>query len=126
MIPASLHGFFWDVDPTKVDPDRDAFFVIERLLEHGNDGAIEWVMRYYSDDQRLDVIRQSRRISRKTARLWQNYYGLSDEDIRCLSKSFRETESPFCGVTDAAPPAGRLLHGWRYGGSSSIRPPTLS
>ena len=40
-----------------------------------------------SEAQRIEVVRKSRRLSRKTARLWQNYYSLGEEEIQCLSTS---------------------------------------
>ncbi|NLG79846.1 MAG: hypothetical protein GX492_08520 [Firmicutes bacterium] len=95
VLPDFVHCFFWDVDPKKVDPDKYSFFVIERLLEEGDDAAIQWVMSYYTDEQRLEVVKNSRRLSRKTARLWQNYYNLPEEDVRCLSTPFRKTVDPF-------------------------------
>ncbi|MEW6229414.1 MAG: hypothetical protein AB1700_15215 [Bacillota bacterium] len=94
-LPPSLNKFFWDVDPKAVDIDKNYFFVLERLLEEGDDAAIRWVMSYYGDGQRLEVVRNSRRLSRKTARLWQNYYGLGEEEVRCLSTSSRETGNPY-------------------------------
>ncbi|MDI7247696.1 MAG: hypothetical protein QME92_09555 [Bacillota bacterium] len=95
VLPDFVHCFFWDVDPKTLDPDKYPFFVIERLLEEGDDAAIRWVMSYYTDDQRLEVVKNSRRLSRKTARLWQNYYNLAAEEVRCLSTPFRKTVDPF-------------------------------
>ena len=44
VLPGFVHELFWDVDPKAVDPDRHYFFVLERLLEEGDDAAIRWVM----------------------------------------------------------------------------------
>jgi len=85
--PPSTAKFFWDTDPSHLDVDRDYFFIIERLMEEGGDSAIRWMMHRYSDAQRIEVLRKSRRLSRKTARLWQNYYSLGEEEIQCLSTS---------------------------------------
>lgn len=93
-LPPFLSKFIWDVDPKAVDIDKNYFFVLERLLEEGDDAAIRWVMSYYTREQRLEVIRNSRRLSRKTARLWQNYYGLGEDEVRCLSTCFRKTQGP--------------------------------
>ena len=45
------------------------------------------MMHLYSDAQRIEVVRKSRRLSRKTARLGQNYYDLGEEEVKCLSIS---------------------------------------
>lgn len=89
--PPSAARFFWDTDPAKLNVDKDYFFIIERLLEEGDDSAIRWMMRRYDDDQRIEVVRNSRRLSRKTALLWQNHYGLRVEEVRCLSTSYPST-----------------------------------
>lgn len=68
-----------------LDVDDDYFFIIERLMEEGDDSAVRWMMHRYNDGQRIEVVRSSRRLSRKTARLWQNYYDLGEEEIQCLS-----------------------------------------
>ncbi|MGE5588822.1 MAG: hypothetical protein ACM3ZO_11510 [Clostridia bacterium] len=52
-------------------------------------------MSHYTDEQRLEVVKNSRRLSRNTARLWQNYDNLPGEDVRCLSTPFRQTVDPF-------------------------------
>jgi len=85
--PPSAAKFFWDTDPSRLDVDGDYFFIIERLMEEGDDSAIHWMIHRYSDAQRIEVLRRSRRLSRKTARLWQNYYSLGEEEIQCLSTS---------------------------------------
>ncbi|MGE5585502.1 MAG: DUF6922 domain-containing protein [Bacillota bacterium] len=94
VLPDFVHCFFWDVDPKTLDPDKCPFFVIERLLEEGDDAVIRWVMSYYTDDQRLEVVKNSS-LSRKTARLWQNHYNLAAAEVRRLSAPFRKTVDPF-------------------------------
>jgi len=85
--PCSVAKFFWDTDPMHLDVDADYFFIIERLMEEGDDSAIRWMMHRYSDTQRIEVVRSSRRLSRKTARLWQNYCDLGEEEVKRLSTS---------------------------------------
>jgi hypothetical protein len=71
-----------------LDVDADYFFIIERLMEEGDDSAIQWMMHRYGDAQIVEVVRGSRQLSRKTARLWQNYYDLGEEEVKCLSTSY--------------------------------------
>ncbi|MFZ5633364.1 MAG: DUF6922 domain-containing protein [Bacillota bacterium] len=94
-LPEFTHPFFWDINVAEVDPARDYFFVIERIMEYGNDPAIRWLISYYGDERLKEVMKASRKISKKTASLWQNYYDLPPEEIRCLNKSFQKTDKIF-------------------------------
>jgi len=53
-LPAFTHPFFWDVDVSKIDPDKDYYFVIERFIEYGDDIAIRWLTAFYRDEQIQD------------------------------------------------------------------------
>ena len=95
MLPDFACKFFWDVETAKLDTGRDYRFILERLLEYGDDRTLKWLMCSYSDEQRLKVIKNSRKISRKTASLWQNYYKLSREEIKCFQISCLEKGNVF-------------------------------
>jgi hypothetical protein len=83
-LPAFLKKFFWDVSFADLDARTDAYFILERLLEYGDTRAIGWVMQQYSDDERLEVIKTSPRLSAKTGHFWRCYYHLKEEGLRCL------------------------------------------
>lgn len=85
MIPEEQRKFFWDTDPLALDEERHNFFIIERLLELGDDDAIRWVVRKYPGEAIMDVLRNSRRLSPRTANLWRLYYGLRKDEIRCMN-----------------------------------------
>ncbi len=93
MIPGFLHRYFWDHQSNLIDDDRHAFFIIERLLEVGNDEAILWVFGRYPDEQIIEVIKNSRSLSRKTANFWTNYFRLDKGEVHCLQTSSPATES---------------------------------
>lgn len=94
-LPEFTHPYFWDVDTSKIDPVKDYYFVIERLLEYGDDRVIKWLMSFYRDEQIREVVMSSRKISKKTASLWQNYFNLPEVEVRCLRKSSPIKENPF-------------------------------
>ncbi|MBT9143539.1 MAG: hypothetical protein DDT29_01947 [Dehalococcoidia bacterium] len=87
MLPGNLHKFFWEHPIDTLDEDRHKAFVIERLLEHGDDEAVRWIFRRYERADILEVVRSSRRLSRKTANFWKNYFRLREEDVLCLRES---------------------------------------
>lgn len=93
MLPAFLHRYFWDHPVNQVNKETHSFFIIERLLELGNDDAIRWVLRSYPQQEITEVVKKSRVLSKKTANFWKNYFRLNKEEINCLQMSSRESES---------------------------------
>lgn len=95
MLPGFLRPFFWDVDPATIDVGKHWHFVLERLLEVGDDAAIRWVMATFSDSQIISVVRHSARLSPKTANWWALKYGLKREELRCFSEPSQRTRELF-------------------------------
>jgi hypothetical protein len=86
MLPENLHRYFWDHKPDDVDPSEHSAYIIERLLEHGNDEAVRWVIQTYPRNKVAEVVLNSKRISRKTGNFWADYFNLRKEEVFCLSK----------------------------------------
>jgi len=85
MIPASLAKFFWDTDIYALDENTYSTFIIERLLEYGDDEAIQWVRSVYTKEMIAQVVRTSRRLSRKTVNFWALYLGFPREETAVFS-----------------------------------------
>lgn len=84
-LPPFLKRFFWEVDFENIELPRHQTYVIERLLEYGNDDAIRWVKKTFPPETIARVVRKSRAISRRTANLWALVFGIPREEIRCFS-----------------------------------------
>ena len=95
MLPLELHKFFWEYEAHRIDPEKEWYQVIERLLEYGDLAAIKWAYHFYTKEQIAEVVRKSRNLSRKTATFWQNLLGLPREEVRCLNTSCQQNELPF-------------------------------
>ena len=78
-------SIFWDIEADAVDQDKHVDFVIERVLELGSLASVKDLMLVFSSDRIVEVIRRSRRISRKTARFWAIRLGI-EGGIRCLEE----------------------------------------
>lgn len=74
-LPPSLTRFFWEYRPQTVDLERHAVTILERLLEYGDDAAIQWVRATYRADRILEVVAASRRLSPKTRAFWRTVLG---------------------------------------------------
>jgi len=85
QLPEFLEPYFWEIDFTRLRfPERQTY-VIERVLEFGDDQAVRWLKATFAPETIADVVRQSRRISKNTANLWALVLGISKEHIRCFS-----------------------------------------
>ena len=83
-VPQYLRWLFWDTDPSTLDLERHRKYVIERVLEFGNDAAYRWLLATFSQEDIVAVVKTSSRISRRTAVMMANFYGLSKGEVHCL------------------------------------------
>jgi hypothetical protein len=51
IIPASLSPFFQEYDLARLDVQRSASTIIERVLQYGNRAEIHWLFSAYSRQQ---------------------------------------------------------------------------
>jgi hypothetical protein len=47
MVSIRKKTLFWDVDIDQLSPERDWFFIIERILEHGDIDDFEWMRNFF-------------------------------------------------------------------------------
>ncbi|MDD4365032.1 MAG: hypothetical protein PHF19_04745 [Synergistales bacterium] len=83
-LPESFRPLFWDADWCRLDSQRHWRLVIERTLNWGDEGHLRWIFDRYGSDKILAVVRESRRLTPKTARCWQNHFGLGEEEMQCF------------------------------------------
>ncbi|MEW6007215.1 MAG: hypothetical protein AB1595_03555 [bacterium] len=83
-----LKRYFWDV---KIKDIKEyPVFVIERLLEYGDKDAISYLLSNFSKQRIKDVIKETRRISRKSANFWAFYLDIPKKEVKCLRMSFQK------------------------------------
>ncbi len=87
-LPESLYQFFWDVDPQKIDTYKNGSYVINRLLDKGDEQAVRWVLKNYSKEDIADTFKIKRDFSPKTATFWSLYLGIPKEKMKCFQKPF--------------------------------------
>lgn len=64
-------SLFWDVDPKTINPKKHARYIIERILEFGNDDEIYWLVHYYPRSMLKERVRNARGVLHdKTKALW--------------------------------------------------------
>jgi hypothetical protein len=85
-IPQFAHRYFWDVDARKLDADKYATYVIERLLEWGNPQSARWLLQRYSRRKIIGVLKRTHSLSRMSANFWAVYFGVPRNEITWFTK----------------------------------------
>ncbi|MEK7160477.1 MAG: hypothetical protein AAB724_00460 [Patescibacteria group bacterium] len=67
-------SLFWDVDPKKINPKRHAKYIIERILDFGNDSEVKWMAKTYSPTLIKQTLKTSRVLHNKSKALWSSIY----------------------------------------------------
>lgn len=70
-LPQQFKTLFWDMEFDTLEPGRDYYFIIERLLEKGNWDTVKWVFKNFSRQEIKSIILKSPNISQKTRNFWQ-------------------------------------------------------
>ncbi|MDP2838164.1 MAG: hypothetical protein Q8O53_02705 [Candidatus Moranbacteria bacterium] len=64
-------SLFWDTDSKKIDVEKNARYIIERVLDFGNDEEIRWLFRHYRRALLQEVLNGSRSgLHKKSKALW--------------------------------------------------------
>ncbi len=91
-LPQFLKKYFWDVDFSKLNKEIHTSFIIERILEEGNEKATRWMRDNFDTAQIKNVLFNSKNLSPKSANYWQLIFNLKREIILCLRKSFQKKQ----------------------------------
>lgn len=90
-IPGFLSKYFWDVD-FKTLGANDTFFMIERILEYGDERAMKWILDNFSKMQIKQVLSKRKSFSKRSANYWSLIFGLPRNKILCLNKSYQKMQ----------------------------------
>ena len=91
-LPFFLKKYFWNVDFTELNLEKDSFFVINRILEYGDIKDLCWLFKKVERKQIEEVIIKSRELSPKTANFWGLFLNLNKNKILCLKKSYQKMQ----------------------------------
>jgi len=85
QLPDFLKPYFWEVDFARLRLPQRQTYVIERVLEYGDDQAICWLKETFPPETIANVVRRSSGLSPNTANLWALVLDIPKEEIRCFS-----------------------------------------
>jgi hypothetical protein len=84
---------FWD--KAMLDPEKDRFVIIERILEFGTEREAREVVSCYGEEFVREVVLESRNLSRKTVNYFSLLFHIPREATRCFSDASPRTWQPF-------------------------------
>ncbi len=94
MVPQHLRPFFWDVSPDGFDPASHPQYTITRLLEHGDQDAVGWLRKSFTEGQIKEVLRTERRLSRRSANFWALVYHIDPQEVAALKRAGSDSLFP--------------------------------
>jgi hypothetical protein len=50
-LPEFLRKYFWDADFADLDAGAYPYFIIERILEYGDERAVKWMMENFKKSE---------------------------------------------------------------------------
>ncbi len=63
-------SLFWDTDPKKLDLQKNAKYIIERIMDLGNEKEAKWMRQYYPKSLLAEVVKKSRVLGSSSKTLW--------------------------------------------------------
>ena len=63
-------SLFWDTDVKKLDTQKNAKYIIERIMNFGNEDEARWMRRYYPKSLLAEVVSKSRVLGSSSKTLW--------------------------------------------------------
>lgn len=91
-LPFFLIKYFWEVDFKSLNAKEYSTFILERILEYGDERAVKWALNNFSDFQLKRVLSSRKNFSKKSANYWSLILGIPKNKILCLNKSYREMQ----------------------------------
>jgi len=85
-MPHNIRSFFWDVDVDGISIVESAHFIIGRLMEHGDENALRFLLKNYSHDELVQVLKNNRAISRRSRIFWRFFLEIDEKS--CTPKRY--------------------------------------
>ena len=85
-LPEYLRPFFWDVDFRNLSVKDSSYFIISRLMEHGDEAAMRFLLKTFHPAEMIHVLKSSRSLSRRSRTFWRVFFDLEDEP--CTPKRY--------------------------------------
>lgn len=69
-LPATMQKYFWDCDVKELFMADHSQFIIERILNFGDDDALHWLLAHTTRSDLINVVQHSKNLSKKARNFW--------------------------------------------------------
>ena len=87
MIPSNLQTLFWDTNLDTFTPEAYPDYTIFRVLEFGDQAAVNWLRQTFSEEEIRRVLSTEHRLSEKSANFWALVYKVPSHEVAALNGS---------------------------------------
>lgn len=91
MKTLKKRSLFWDA--SGIDPKKNKKFIIERVLNFGDEDDFRWAIKFYGNDEIKDNLVNSKSLDKKSLNFWCQYFNLSQN--KCLKNQSVKKQSWF-------------------------------
>lgn len=82
METLQKRSLFWDV--ADVHPERDKYFIIERILAFGDEDDFKWARNFYGEKEIKKQILRARALNKRSLFFWCQYFNINP--AKCIQK----------------------------------------
>jgi len=86
LIDLLSKGIFWDTDPATLDPEKNIYYIIPRVVDYGTMEDVQQIEDYYGPERMLRVLIEAPSLHKKTISFYAWKYGLPVTDFRAYKK----------------------------------------
>jgi hypothetical protein len=79
-------ALFWDTNPENINPDKNAPYIVERVITLGNLKEFKAILEYYGKTRLKDIIVRLRDLDIRTIHFCSIYFKVPLNDFRCYEK----------------------------------------
>ena len=79
-------SLFWDVSYEILDMDRNASFIIARVMDRGTKGDVELVRSYYNESQIRNALIMASDLDKRTVVYFSELYGIERKLFRAYQR----------------------------------------
>jgi hypothetical protein len=79
-------ALFWDCNPEKINPEKNAPFIVERVISLGNLAEFKTILEYYGKARLRDIVINLRDLDIRTIHFCSIYFKAPLTDFRCYEE----------------------------------------
>ena len=97
--PEEVRWLFWEAQFDAIDLDRDADYVLARILEHGRLVDVQWLLKQYGSDRIRQFFREvgHPELSARTIAFWRALFGAEEETWQSPPSFRKSSAAPWVG-----------------------------